>query len=211
MVATLDELAHRHGTDKASGRHGFAEIYDALLTARRAEPLVLLEIGVKHGASVRMWREYFPAARVYGIDVKHEALEHAEERIEIFIGSQADTSFLATVVQASGPLDVVVDDGSHRFPDQATSLRFLWPHVRPGGLYIVEDTHTSYSDRYDMGLRQPETTVEMLKDIVDDVHARFHRQPPSLDAVQSVHFHAGTCVIEKRARGRRHHAATGAA
>src|SRR4051794_507991 len=108
---TLNDLALRHGTDKASGRHDFAETYDEFLAPLRDEPIKLLEIGVKAGASVRMWRDYFARGQIYGIDIKRAALDHAEERIHVFVGDQKDEAVLTEITNASGPLDVIIDDG----------------------------------------------------------------------------------------------------
>lgn len=197
-VESLDALARLHGTDKASGRHGFAEIYEPFLAPRRAEPVTVLELGVKAGASLRMWRDYFTSGEVFGVDINATALAHAGERVRVFVGSQSDTRLLDEVVEASGPLDLIVDDGSHRYADQRASLLHLWPHLRRRGLYVVEDTHTSYLERYGMGYRQRESTIELLKEVVDDIHAKRHGHAPVLGGVASVQFFRQTCVVQKR-------------
>ena len=61
----------------------------------------------------------------------------------------------------------------------------------------MEDVHTSYLDRYDMGYGKPDTTIELLKKVVDDLHAGLHRQPTLLNAVGSIHFYSQTCLITK--------------
>jgi hypothetical protein len=75
--SSLDELAVRHGTDKSSRRHGFAEIYETYVRPLRDEPIAMLEIGVWKGASLRMWADYFPNGRIHGLDHRPEAAEHA--------------------------------------------------------------------------------------------------------------------------------------
>ena len=67
-LRTLDEIACRHGADKSSEQHGFTAVYERLFEPRRDEALTLLEIGVFEGASLGMWREYFPSARIFAID-----------------------------------------------------------------------------------------------------------------------------------------------
>lgn len=195
---SLDDLALRHGTDKASGRHNFARIYDRYFRHLRDEPVTLVEIGVKHGASVRMWKDYFARGRVIGIDNRATAGQHAEDRIEIFTGSQDDAALLDAVVEASGPIDIVVDDGSHRYPHQRATLLHLWEHVKPDGIYVMEDVHTSYQERYGMGYRQRDSTIEFLKDLVDDLHPRAHKQPTVLSGLGSASFFPQTCILTKR-------------
>jgi hypothetical protein len=196
--ASLDELALAHGTDKGSDRHGFAAIYDRFLEPWRDLPITMLEIGVLEGASVRMWRDYFPAATIYGIDVAESSLEHGGDRVEIYIGDQTDQSFLDEVVAAAGSFDLIVDDGGHRPEQQLTTLLHVWPNVKPGGLYAIEDLHTSYLGHWGGRWRKPDTTVEVLKEIVDDVNLYWHQQPPTLGEVESVHFYSELCVLAKR-------------
>lgn len=194
---SLDELGLHHGADKSTAGHGFTRVYERYVADRRDEPVALLEIGVWRGASLRMWRDYFPRGRIVGLDVNPDAAREAGERIEVVVGDQADTELLARIVEGAGPFDVVIDDGSHRIEHQRPTLEFLWPHVKPGGVYVVEDTHTSYLEQYGMGWRRPGTTIELLTGVVDDLHRDWHEHPPSLPDVAFVHFYPGTCVVGK--------------
>jgi len=160
--------------------------------------LDVVEIGVLGGASLRMWREYFPRAQIFGIDVDHEAEANADDRITVLIGSQSDTAFLNTMLERTGRLDIVLDDGSHYARDQITTLLHLWRHVTPGGIYVVEDLHTSYMPAYNMRWREPGTAVEFLKDVVDDVNAAWHDRPVVLPDLHSVAFFQEVCVLRKR-------------
>lgn len=197
-VESLDDIALRHGTDKASRQHDFAEIYDSFLVGWRERELSMLEVGVLNGGSLRMWYDYFPHARIHAIDIRHEAREHERDRVKIFVGDQKDPDLLDEVLANSGPLDLVVDDGSHRAEDQQGTLHHLWPHLKPGGIYIMEDTHTSYREGWGMTYREPHTTMEFLKRVADDIHQRWHHEPVSLTDVRSLHFYFETCVICKR-------------
>jgi Methyltransferase domain len=194
-MESLEDIGQRHGTDK---KRGLLRIYEGFLSPIRDRPVSILEIGVLAGASLRTWRDYFSHGQVCGIDIEPEAAEHADERVRVFIGSQSDTAFLDSVVAETGQLDVIVDDGSHQAADQITSLLHLWPHVKPGGLYIVEDIHTSYFSGYEMGWRQTGTTVEFLKGVVDDVHEMWHDKPVEIRACVAITFVAEACLLRKR-------------
>lgn len=137
---SLDEIAIACGTDKSSRGHGYTWCYEQELGHRRDATLRLLEIGVFDGASLRAWREYFPRATVHGIDIDPRCAVHEG----VFIGSQDDHAFLREVAARAGPFDVVVDDGSHAGRDVLASMLALWPHVRPGGCYVIEDLHAAY-------------------------------------------------------------------
>jgi len=194
---TLRELGSRAGTDKAEPRRTILDLYDQHLRALRDEQITLLEIGVFRGESLRMWRDYFPLGRIYGVDIDADAMQHEDERIRVFIGSQSDDAFLDNVIAESGEPDIIIDDGSHLASDQIGSLLHLWPHLKPGGYYIVEDTHTSYLSDYHMALRQPGTTIELLKNVVDDVHAMWHDGEITLPRCEWVVFANETCLIRK--------------
>lgn len=197
----LAELAARHHTDKW-GRHWYARHYQAHFAPRREDPLTLLEIGVggyedpaQGGASLRMWKEYFPHARIFGIDLADKSgLE--EDRIRILRGDQKDAAFLDRVVAETGPLDIVVDDGSHRNADVIASFEALFPRLKEGGIYAVEDLQTSYWPTYGGSLEAdaPHTSMALFKRLADGLnHAEWIRpgyEPGFLDLnVASVHFY----------------------
>jgi hypothetical protein len=135
---TLTRLANKYGSDKGSGCHQFTDIYEGFLGPIRHEVRRVLEIGVWQGASLRMWRDFFPQAVVHGIDIEEKVLN--EDRISTFVMDQADRAQLA---QVEGLYDLIVDDGGHFMDQQQVSLAALFPHVRPGGFYVLEDLHTS--------------------------------------------------------------------
>jgi Methyltransferase domain len=196
---SLDRLAHRHKTDKRSGRHGYAEMYDNALQSRRDDALKLLEIGIHRGSSLRMWADYFPQGEIHGIDIVESARQHAAERIKVHIGDASQQEVLAPIVAEVGAFDVIIDDGSHRYEHQYPSLMALWPHLAPGGVYAIEDLGTSYRKKYGMGYRKPESTVELLKSLLDDVHHSVHGHPPLLDGIAEVHVHHELALLVKSA------------
>lgn len=195
-IASLKTLAERNAPDKTEH---VLDIYEPFLEPLRMRPIVLLEIGVKTGGSLRMWRDYFPEGRIFGVDVKEGCVSFRGERIGVFIGDQSDTAFLDAVISKTGPLDIVLDDGSHQPGDQQASLVHVWPHLKPRGLYIVEDVHTSYQElgRFSGGWRKPGTTMEFLKDVLDDTHFPFHERPPILADLKAVHVFYRTALLRK--------------
>ncbi len=145
---SLLKIGMRHGTDKPD--HQFLPHYDAIFASRRDDHLQIMEIGINtvtspEGGSLRMWKEYFPNAEIYGLDVMPEKA-FTEDRIRVFTGLQGDAEFLDRVVAQTGPLDYVVDDGSHCSCDHIASFAALWPHITPGGWYIIEDCASIFND-----------------------------------------------------------------
>jgi hypothetical protein len=129
---SLDELFLKHGTDKSSTGHNYAPIYERYLQPDTITSL--LELGVASGASLRAWRDWCPRARIHGIERDaHVAL--AIEGCVIHYVDATDkrlTDFL-------GVFDVVIDDASHEVAQIERALELLWPHLTPGGWYVIED------------------------------------------------------------------------
>ena len=139
----LTALAVRHGSDKAA--HGFCAFYHRLLESRREQVAKALEIGVLTGASLRMWRDYLPHAVIHGIDLPGNSIPD-EDRLTVHAGDQASRRSLNELVLRTGSdFDLIVDDGGHTMEQQQVSLGFLFAHLRPGGLYVIEDLHTSFA------------------------------------------------------------------
>lgn len=171
----MNDLAIKHHCDKRIGKHGYTVYYDRYFSPLQDKRLSIMEIGVRWGGSLRMWEEFFPQAKVYGVDNQKWCTKSDSKRIKVFIGDQTDVPFLDSIVKQTGKLDIVIDDGSHMIEDQMLSFRTLWPHVAPGGMYIIEDAHCAYQKKYHGGYRKPESPIEQFKNLVDDVNFSAHR------------------------------------
>ena len=115
---------------------------------KRFENNKILEIGVdmyRGATSVKAWSDYFPNSEIYGIDVLTENANLGIERVKTFIGFQQDKEFLDKVIDEVKDFDIIIDDGSHYNADIIISFEYLWPHVNPGGVYIIEDIHCTES------------------------------------------------------------------
>jgi hypothetical protein len=151
-MPTLNEIGRKFGTDKSSfgkqggaagAGHDYLRIYEKFLTPYRDTALKVLEIGVQRGASLKTWEEFFPKAQIYGLDINPDTLKLTGGRIETRLVDQSDAAALTAFAQECGPFDVVIEDGSHIWSHQITSIKALISHVKPGGVYIVEDLNTS--------------------------------------------------------------------
>jgi SAM-dependent methyltransferase len=141
----LDEIGRKHGTDKCAGpgsTHDYLRKYEFFFRPLREKAFTFLELGVYKGASLRVWSEYFTQAKIYGVDIEPSALNHAGGRAEVLIGDLAKNDFLQSLIDLQPA--VVLDDASHWWPDQLRALFTLYPALSSGGLYIIEDIHTSF-------------------------------------------------------------------
>ena len=183
--------------------------YERYFSAWQGKAPRFLEIGVFGGGSLDMWREYFGAdAIIYGIDINSECAGLATPPTQIRIGSQDDSGFLKSIVAEMGGVDLILDDGSHIGKHQRKSFQTLFPLLTEGGVYMIEDTHTSYWPRYSGGYRWRGTAIEFGKRIVDDMHGWYHHRrmlTEARDQVGAIHFHDSIIVVEKQARARPKH------
>jgi cephalosporin hydroxylase len=141
---SLDDIGLKYGTDKASWHHDYLEFYERFLHEVRGLEVSVMEIGVLRGQSIAMWAEYFQHGKVVGLDINPATKQYESDRIHIEIADQSNPADLARIAAAHGPFDLIVDDGSHIWDHQITTLRTLLPFVKPGRYYILEDIDTSY-------------------------------------------------------------------
>ncbi len=145
----LNELGIEHGTDKSTLSHGYLFDYEKLFPDRN-EVKNVLEIGIlcgkwwKHSKSkypsLKMWKEWFPNATIYGFDLKN--IKSEDERIIIYQGNQASEVDITKLRDNLPELDLLVDDGSHKTFDQLLSFMVLSPKIKQGGYYVIEDLHS---------------------------------------------------------------------
>ncbi|MEU1285115.1 hypothetical protein [Kitasatospora sp. NPDC005856] len=175
----LGLLSARFGSDKWADLHWYTQHYERHFARFRDAPIRLLEIGIggydapdQGGASLRMWQRYFPAALVLGLDVVPKPGVRGP-RIATAVGDQGDPALLDELGRRFGPFDIVIDDGSHLNAHVRTSFTALFPHVRPGGLYVVEDLQTAYWPGFGGTagtVAGPGTSVGLLKRLIDGLH-----------------------------------------
>lgn len=184
--------------------HYFA-VYEREFGRYLDRPISFLEIGVFRGGSIPMWKGYFAkGSKLTFIDIDPDCAAHQEDGTTVEIGNQTDPAFLAEVVKKHGPFDVILDDGSHINAHQSASFELLWPHLSDGGIYTVEDCHTSYWPGFGGGYRNEASFIEYAKRKVDQMHSWYTDQDkmfpfdPIARELDAVRFYDSIVVMEKR-------------
>jgi len=128
----------------------------------------ILEIGVAGGASLKVWESFFRHGTIIGADINPTAKKFARERINIEIIDQSNSEDLLQLGRSHGPFDIVIEDGSHMWAHQIITFKTLFPFVKEGGIYIVEDLQTNYGSMQ-IGFRGDSTIscVDYIKKLVD--------------------------------------------
>jgi len=141
---TLQVIGKKYATDKSAHRFKgltYLQVYDFYFRDLMFEKVSLLELGVKRGASLRMWRDYFGnKSNIIGID-KNPACKklNKENNIHVYTGLQDDKKFLTKVVGVEKCFNIIVDDASHINEASLKSFNFLWKYLKSGGFYVIED------------------------------------------------------------------------
>lgn len=144
------EGRHVNGTDKQSN-HNYGDAYESLFTrpvdtdlgeysetwSTRDKVKLMMEVGVADGSCLLAWREIFPNATIVGMDIHHSDKAYGD-RIEFHLGDQREKEHCERAA-AGRQFDLIVEDATHRLQDTLLTLIYLWPFVKPGGLYVVEE------------------------------------------------------------------------
>jgi len=200
----------------------YFDVYEFWLQRYKNQSPRILEIGVQNGGSTEMLVEYFGAGtKLVGIDIDPRCQQHANNDVEIIIGDQSSEQFWDGFFQThTEEFDIVIDDGSHRMFDMKLTFLKVNSHVRNGGIYIIEDTHTAYWNNElifpdiptgalrNHGLGNHNNIYEFTK-LAADVMNRGHIEPhrgrvPQLDPlvtatferVRGLHYYNSMIVFE---------------
>lgn len=198
-MTSLHDIGKHHRTDKAEF-HGYLGFYEKLLKPIRNKPITMLEIGVAGGESILMWQDWFtqPTTMIYGVDIEDRPLPKFDERVAIIVGDASNPNMVFDITNRTGLLDLVIDDGSHHSGQQKDSLRLLWPNLKSGGLYIVEDCSTSYS----LPWTSPEEVsfVRSLDAWIDEVmeKGKDHCGRPTDSTIEEIIVRKSVVVLKKR-------------
>lgn len=178
--------------------HHFLQIYTLLFERFKSihkRKIVILEIGVRGGGGIEMFYKYFHPnnCMIHGIDIdsRVKRIQKTYPQCQLHFGDQADPHFLKRVVHKIGqPIDIVLDDGGHFMHQQIISFETLFPHVSDEGIYVIEDTHTSYDKNFSNGTTP--TLIDYMKQKIDSFHETHEND------MMSIQFFHGIVAIHKK-------------
>ena len=179
----------KRATDKY-WKHGYTFLYDRMFAELKGlNTLKILELGVHRGASVKLWKDAFPQAEVYGIDEKLRVRDiFKDDRIHLFQGNEKDTKFITKIAKEHGPFNIIIDDCDHSPISQKIAFDTLWPYVcsnkNRGGIYVFEDFHHNYQDIHKDNNMRP-----ILTAMIDDIYIS--------NEVKDISFHPNIVFITK--------------
>ncbi len=204
----LQELFYSHKGNLIHKWEHYLDIYETHFSRFRNKELAMLEIGISHGGSLQLWHKYFGTGlNLYAIDINEQCKKFETENTRILIGSQQDQAFLVQTKAALPELDIILDDGGHTMLQQKMTFETLFLQLKEGGLFVVEDTHTSYWEEYHGGYRKKGSFIEYSKNLVDSLYTHHMKKQYSSMTVNdiskhinSITFYDSIVIFEKKKR-----------
>lgn len=184
--------------------HHYFGVYHKHLQKLRGQKITMLVIGVQSGGEIGMWQNYFGEDKLqfWGVDINPacKSLEKKYINTHILVGDQGDKTSLTTGLDEAGvpaQVDIVIDDGSHIIAHQKLTYETLFWRLKKGGIFITEDTSTSYTDwnpAHHAG--STENFVDFMKRDIDAVNGYYVPGEPSkwTKNVKQVHFYDSMVV-----------------
>jgi SAM-dependent methyltransferase len=167
----------------------------------------ILEIGVLGGGSIELWLKYFgKGTQVVGVDINPDCLSYKYDgNAEIVMGDQSSPEFWQNLFSKHPEFDIIIDDGSHIMSHQIITLQQTFPYLKEDGVYLCEDTHTSYWQNWGGGYGKNGTFLDHSKAVTDIVNEKHIKENKISDDVlevyknlYSVSFYNSIVVFEKR-------------
>lgn len=193
---SLDNIGILHGTDKSSRRHNYLNVYDSLFTNLRKEKISILELGVSKGQSLKMWEDYFiNSESIIGVDINPKCKIYNSDRTNIIIENSTNKEILKKLNYKK--FDIIIDDASHGWVDQIKSYEILYPLVKNGGYYIIEDLEVLSEKLYKSRYKQNQTNNIILH-ITNEMNSiKRNNGPGSHKSIEYFKFYPGLMIIKK--------------
>lgn len=149
----------------------FFNTYDELFSKYRNKKITFVEIGVKWGGSLFMWRKFFgKKARIIGVDLYPKTKNLEKYGFEIFIGDQSSSKFWKNFFDEVGNIDILVDDGGHTNENQILTVNHVINNVNDDGIILVEDIFSSYDQKFQNPSKY--SFINYSKFLIDDLNGR---------------------------------------
>lgn len=193
-------------TEKPSTKWtGYFDVYERHLSRFVGEAPKILEIGVLGGGSIELWLKYFgEGTQVIGVDIDPRCLEYKYNgNATIVMGDQSNPAFWDEFLDKNTDFDIIIDDGSHIMEHQILTLQKTFSHLKIGGVFICEDTHTSYWPKWNGGHNKIGTFLDFSKNLTDVLNEQHHIEKQDIRLINNFHnlysmtFYNSMVVLEK--------------
>lgn len=208
-MTQLEQLAKQYHSDKF-GHHDYCRHYQHHLQPFQYDPITLIELGVggyefpdRGGSGLRMWNDFFIKGKIVGVDFYDKSGLQLPSRVQLFKGSQADGDFLMQLMCKIGEPTVIIDDASHMNQLTIQSFKHLFPWLKSGGYYIIEDIESSWWNEHgfdgdpDYCNLSAATTINFTRMLLNEVNAKHVPGFEKKYGIESMHFYQNIVFIKK--------------
>lgn len=197
--AEFATISKAFGCDKSID-HRYEYPYDTYLKKFRDKACTIFEIGIDAGKSLKVWENFLPKAKIYGMDI---GVELKYERGEVFKADQSNLEDLKLIKNQIGTCEIIIDDGSHVIDHQLTSFYYLFENMLDwGGVYVIEDIECSYwnpnSTIYGYTVGE-ENIIDHFVKLNHSVNNNYSNHTNDLH-IKSISYYPNCIVIEKYAK-----------
>lgn len=196
----------------------YLHIYDKIFLENKNNHISILEIGIQNGGSLETYANYFNNGKLFvgcDININCSKLSYSDNRIKVIIGDANTDTTQKSILEINDKYDYIIDDGSHHSTDILNSFIRYFPFVKPGGLFVIEDTHTLYDKNYGGGILNDFSAIGFFKKMIDIANFEwwenditidnylssfFKKRIPSFITqgwIQSLEFHNSMIIIHK--------------
>lgn len=209
-IKTLIELAIEYKSDK-HGHHDYCRYYQKHFEHLMDAPIRMIELGIggyeypdRGGSGLRMWSDFFRNGHIFGVDLYDKSGLKFNQNVTVLKGSQDDPNFIQSLIIQCGPPDIIIDDASHMNRLTINSFTLLFPHLKKGGIYVIEDLESSFWKDHgfdgepnykDMTAK---TSINFLRTLINDVNAKHLPHDAGFLPIESIHFYQNMAVIIKK-------------
>jgi hypothetical protein len=156
--------------------HSYIEIYSDLFKDKKKN-INILEIGVKDGDSMMLWKNYFIDSDIIGLDINLSKLKYEPKGFKVYQVDATEENQVNFILDGK-QFDIIIDDGSHILDHQLKSFKIFFKHLKDNGLYIIEDIQELDKDLH--VFKELHNNVEILdlrlqKNRYDDVLVLFRK------------------------------------
>lgn len=206
MTNRIEEIFEK--TEKPSTKWtGYFDVYERHLSKFVDKAPKILEIGVLGGGSIELWLKYFgEGTQVIGVDIDERCLRYKYNgNAQVIMGDQSSPQFWDEFLDKNTDFDIIIDDGSHIMEHQILTLQKTFPHLKTGGVFICEDTHTSYWPKWNGEYDKKGTFLDYskyLSDTMNQQHFQSKMDPAVLKTFENLYsmsFYNSMVVLEKEA------------
>ena len=149
IKSELCKIGERVATDKSPynrklHRHPYTSIYNLIFNNLKHKKFNFAEIGILHNKSIKMWREFFPNAIIYGFEFDEDLIRNAKlEKLRNVFYKKIDVKDIISIKtsfkKTRKTFDIIIDDSTHNYFDQINIIKNTLPYLNTGGILIIED------------------------------------------------------------------------